>query len=214
MIRLTRNGLEQPADLTELRSQLTAQGAIRLPGLLSPDLISAVTGRIEGGIWRENIHAGINRELLLDDDVTLELLHFLFNRHEFLETISQLVGEEPLGCFRGRVFRMMPGAEFEVDWHDDLTEDNRRAVGLSMNLGTMAYGGGEFEMRAADSGKQLFRSANVGCTDATLFRISEDLQHRVAPIRGDVPRTTFAGWFLWRRNTGQSWANLRIAGGH
>jgi hypothetical protein len=38
--------------------------------------------------------------------------------------------------------------------------------------------------------------ANTGAGDAVLFRIAERLEHRVTSLRGDVPRTAYAGWFL------------------
>jgi hypothetical protein len=39
------------------------------------------------------------------------------------------------------------------------------------------------------------RFVNKGFGDAIVFRIGGNLEHRVAPVRGAVPKIAFAGWF-------------------
>jgi hypothetical protein len=36
---------------------------------------------------------------------------------------------------------------------------------------------------------------NTGLGDAIVFRLSDDLQHRINEVRGAQPKTAFAGWF-------------------
>ena len=42
----------------------------------------------------------------------------------------------------------------------------------------------------------MLAPAAVDAADATLFKISHTLKHRVTPITGTVRRTMYAGWFL------------------
>jgi hypothetical protein len=66
---------------------------------------------------------------------------------------------------------------------------------VSVNLSPQPYGGGVFQLREAASGKMLTEVANIGLGDATLFRIGEDLAHRITDVSGPNAKTAFAGWF-------------------
>jgi hypothetical protein len=41
----------------------------------------------------------------------------------------------------------------------------------------------------------LAEVANTGPGSALIFRIAEELQHRISDMEGDEPKTAFAGWF-------------------
>jgi hypothetical protein len=51
------------------------------------------------------------------------------------------------------------------------------------------------DQRAHQVGDILHEVANIGIGDAIIFRISSCLEHRVSPIEGAVPRTSYAGFF-------------------
>jgi hypothetical protein len=70
-----------------------------------------------------------------------------------------------------------------------------------MNLSTDIFRGGTFELRDRWSLAPLAQVNNTGFGDALLFRISNDLQHRVTQVEDTVAKTACAGWF---RATGVS----------
>ena len=96
------------------------------------------------------------------------------------QMVQQVTGCGPIGCFTGRVYRMLPGPGHYDSWHTDAIE--HRIVGMSVNLGRGMYTGGVFQLRELRSQKLLSEVANTGPGDAILFRISPDLAHRVTPV--------------------------------
>ena len=51
-------------------------------------------------------------------------------------------------------------------------------------------------MKRRDSDAIMQEIHNTGFGDALLFRISKQLKHRVQEVKGEIPKTAFAGWFL------------------
>ena len=88
---------------------------------------------------------------------------------------------------------MSPDAGHYDAWHTD-NADGRLAV-LSINLSPRGYQGGLLQMRERGSEQVITEIANTGIGDALLFRISENLLHRVTGVEGAEPKTAFAGWF-------------------
>ena len=83
-------------------------------------------------------------------------------------------------------------------------------MALSINLSTDVYGGGTFELRDRQTKAPLAQINNTGFGDALLFRVSNNLEHRVTEVVGKVAKTACAGWF---RATGVSlFADLVEAG--
>jgi hypothetical protein len=195
MVQLTRSGLTLPSqpDLDRLRAEFDRQHCIRLPGLLEPALLNFVRDRLEEAEFNERTHDDIGAELCLRHDVVLDLLHFLANDHKLFTLVQQLTGCDHIGCFVGRIYRMVPGSGHYDSWHSD-TRDHR-LIGLSLNLGTPGYEGGVFQLRERRSKDILCEVANTGSGDAILFRIAGDLIHQVTPVEGTTPKTAFAGWF-------------------
>jgi hypothetical protein len=130
----------------------------------------------------------------MDGGSARALLLFLCNDVALFELVRAITGCDRIGAFGGRVYRMLPGAEHEGTWHDDLAEG--RMVTLSINLGDAPYSGGVLEIRDRQSKRVLQRVANTGFGDAVIFRIGRELQHRVTAVEGSVPKTAYAGWFV------------------
>jgi hypothetical protein len=199
MLQLTRNGIAGSFDLEAMRAEFDANRALRLPGLLAGDLLAKVHRRLELGQWIEDVHPGISRELVLRDRPGWQMLHFLASSPGMLAVVRGISGSPEISNFRGRVYRMLPGSENRIRWHDDLSELHGRIVGISVNLGPLPYSGGTFQLRRHGSRRLICELPNVGPGDAILFRISPELKHRVTPVLGTEPKTSFAGWF---RSTG------------
>ena len=65
---------------------------------------------------------------------------------------------------------------------------------LPTTRGRSSYEGGALEIRDRRGGPST-HARNAALGDGLLFGLGEHLEHRVLPIRGDTPRTVFAGWF-------------------
>jgi hypothetical protein len=94
------------------------------------------------------------------------------------------------------VYRVAPGYGHYDSWHDDIVGD--RMVAMSVNLSTEIYSGGLLQIREKQSKRIVQEVANVGFGDGVVFRLDDSLQHRITDIKGEVPKTAFAGWFQSR----------------
>jgi hypothetical protein len=194
MIQLTRTGIRCSSDLEALREEFAANHVVRLPQLLSADIMSKVWERMECGPWIENVHSDISRELLLDDAQAANLLNFVASSPAFFSAIQKITSCTNATNFMGRIYRMLPG-DHHMSWHTDISDGEGRLVGLSVNLSPRPYSGGVFQLRPRCSTELLCELPNTGSADAFLFRISPELSHRVTPVEGAEPKTAFAGWF-------------------
>ncbi len=193
MIQISRSGVRyEEIRIDELTQEFRERKVVRLPELIEPSLLDHVRRRMEVGPWQPRIHPGIGDEYTLNDLAALSLLHFVANFAEFRGLIARISGSCSLRRFQGRIYRMFPGRHHD-DWHDD--DIDSRAVGLTLNLSSVPFRGGLFLMRARESGRMLAQIANTGQGDALIFKISKHLEHRVADVEGDEPKTAFAGWF-------------------
>lgn len=194
MIKLrTCEVLADSVETQKLRAKFDQRHCLRLTGLLDDSLLELLRPRLDRGQWTHRQHHDIGKELVLQDNYALNLLHFAVNAPAFLGAIASLTGCEDIKRFRGRIYRMEPNSDHYDTWHDDLSED--RLVGMSVNLSFDGYEGGEFELREREAPGRAAKIAPRFAGDAVLFRIDPGIEHRVAPLAGNHPRTAFAGWF-------------------
>jgi len=213
MIRLTRAGAEftgRPADIDRLRQQFDREHCIRLPGLLEPGLLQQVLDGIEHSSFSPRTHKDIGEELCLQNPGTIGLLTFLANDPRFFHIVQQTTGCGPIGCFAGRVYRMIPHSGHYDSWHDDLGD--HRLVAMSLNLSSKVYAGGVLQIRKCATGQIVHAVPNTGLGDAILFRLSRELDHCVTEIDGAAPKTAFAGWFKSQPNFHASILRLTLPG--
>lgn len=179
--------------LQRLSARFNAEHHVILPQLIEPQLLNLISKRLEATTFRPRVYKGLGKDLCPDDIGIAGLLNFLCNRRKVLEFIEALTGSEHLGCFVGKVYRMIPGEDHYDSWHDDVVED--RKIAMSINLTGQSYSGGVLEIRDSRSKQILSRVVSTGLGDAIIFRISADLEHRRTTVVGSVPKTAFAGWF-------------------
>jgi hypothetical protein len=194
LLQLTRTGaLWRSTDLSGLQRTFAERHHVVLPSLFDPALLALVGREIERGEFKEHAHGSIATELRLQPGICTGLLLFIVNDPELYRFVEIVTSITPIRSFTGRVYRRH--AERHHDsWHSDLDEDRR--VGMSINLTSEPYEGGVFEIRDVGTEETLASTANIGFGDALLFRLAPVLRHRVTAVRGTVPKTAFAGWFL------------------
>jgi hypothetical protein len=197
MLQITRTGTVVEGslrDLDELRTAFEVQHCVRLRGLLDPELIHLIRGRVDDTQFYERPHDTIAQEQCLANPTVQATLVFLVNDDVFFDAVRRITGCDQFKGFYGRIYRMLPNPTHFDSWHDDV--DGDRVIGMSINLTVDEFRGGEFQIRERGSELPHHQIANTGLGDAILFRISENLQHRVASIEGTVAKIAFAGWFV------------------
>jgi hypothetical protein len=194
MLQLTRKDLVLRGDLDPLRDRFATNHCVVLEKLLEPALLAKVQQQIEGAPWHSSSQGKFGTEFTPDDPVTIHLLFFLLNSPKFLNVIRTITGCPQISEFVGRVYRLSPSPQQQFSWHSD-TKDPQRQVGFSLNLSTDVFSGGTFELRDRLTLTRLAHVNNTGFGDALLFRISDNLQHRVTEVVDTVAKTACAGWF-------------------
>lgn len=205
--QIARRGVTrpEPAEVRAWRAAFDRQHCILLPRLLEPRLVEWLRTRASAGPWQTLIHADLDPpavDLLLRDDVAWGTIATLLNDPVLMSVVADLTGVSGIRANFSRIYRMDPRPEqapasahaVHTDtWHGD--NDGNRLLTLSINLAAEPFAGGELEIRDAGTGHVLHRVANTGPGDGILFRIADDLQHRVREVTGHVSKVAIAGWF-------------------
>ena len=196
VIRLSASAVEitgSSDDLTRARQEFAKSKCIVMADVLEPSVLNQVLGALASTAFRTRTHRGIGVETAAAEGPAIPLLDVLANRKTLFAIIEYIAGCSNIGMFEGRIYRLVPGTGHYDSWHDDLGFG--REVAMSLNLSEHEFKGGELEIRDEHSRKVLCRTHNVRLGDALLFRVADDLQHRVAPMTGTAPKTAYAGWF-------------------
>jgi hypothetical protein len=196
-IQLTRSGcVFEGGDeaIGAWRDEYTRCNWVRWPGFIETRLLAILHTRIGAARFFDKTNHNIGDESRMKQEPVGAALEFLTNDAVLFEVVRAITGCDPVGCFRGRVYRLTPDTGQMTDWHTDLTQG--RMATMSINLSTEPYDGGILQFREPGSENILSEVANTGAGDVVLFRIAKGLEHRVTALRGTVSRTAYAGWFL------------------
>jgi 2-oxoglutarate-Fe(II)-dependent oxygenase superfamily protein len=197
LIQLTRKGVVftgTQRDLDSLREKYDRSHYVILPQLYEPTLLEEIMRRVDTAQFPPKDHGGVGLEFCMDDSVTESMMSFFPNNPTFLRLIERITGQPRLGEFIGRVYRLTSSDGHYDGWHDDCCD--QRVVTMSVNLSRQEYAGGVLQMKLRASDEIIQEIHNTGFGDALFFRISNQLKHRVQEVKGEIPKTAFAGWFL------------------
>lgn len=183
-------------DLARLAAHFAQRHWARLPGLLAGQALARAHAALAEGRFQPKDHGPVGRELCLAPCALTEALTAQFNQRALFEAIDAITGCGGIGCFEGRVYRLVPGTDHRDAWHHDRIAS--RLVALSLNLSERPYEGGTLLLRDARSEAVLDEVENIGPGDAIVFRLGHDLEHRIGDMRGREPKTAWAGWFRMR----------------
>lgn len=198
LIRIGKSGVIScglDGGLDGLRRQFDREHYVRLPKLFEPALLRFIQSEIERSEFYERIHQGIksNKELCMKQNSAFGALLLFMNDEKLFKMIQSITQCDRIGCFEGRVYRVIPGHGHHDAWHSDMAEN--RLVAMSINLSTEVYAGGTLQIRDCVSERIVSEVPNVGTGDAIIFRLSPGLQHRITEVKGKALKTAFAGWF-------------------
>ena len=195
--RLTRAGVEAPSDRERphWREAFDRQHCLRFDDFLEPALLDWIRGALAGARFGTRIHAALSppvRDTVLEDALLQARLLLITNDAALFSAVEAITGCDAIGCFAPVVRRQDPGDGNHDEWHGDV--DGNRLVGLSINVGEK-FDGSAIELRDHATQTPVHRATNAEPGSALLFRISPDLQHRVAALEGGASRTVLTGWF-------------------
>jgi 2OG-Fe(II) oxygenase superfamily len=196
MLRLSKSGpicTASAEDFELWRTSFDRNHLIQLRGFLEPSLLQLIQDVLERTPFHRRVQeTGI--ELRAVDPTPYYALELLMNSPKLFRIVREMTGCPGIVCFNGRIYRRLPSPEYNQSWHNDVTRDGR-LIAVSVNLSRSAYAGGVLQIRHAGSQQIISEAHNTGFGDALLFRIDPDLEHRLTPVEGDVPKTAMAGWF-------------------
>ena len=199
LVQITKSGTifsGKEEDLNCLYTKFNQNHCIKLSNFLEPGLLQFIQNELDkDGFYKDKYKVGKDKAVgfLPKNKTVNSLLHFLTNEQTLFQLIQKITGCPQIGCFTGRVYSKIPNQGQYDSWHDDLTDN--RMISISINLSKEIYSGGFLQILESKSGKIIHEIANTGFGDAIIFRLSQDLKHRVSKVDGTVTRTTFTGWF-------------------
>ncbi len=183
----------RPKELAKFQRAFRRFACTRIPRFFNPAVLRNIQARLSEKEFYNRFDSGIAYESCMKKNDLFGFLHFLLNDEILFRFVEHLTGCGTIRCFLGRLYRMVPGESHYDTWHNDM--DGKRMIGLSINLGSSSFRGGYLEIRDEIRKKIKRRIANTTPGDAVLFQVSDDLKHRVTPVRGRHPRIAFVGWF-------------------
>ena len=180
-------------EIESARAWFRAHGFLKLRGLIEPRLLGSLLDAIDRTEFRNRVHEGIGIELSAEEGPVSSALEFLMNDPALAATISSITECGTIGCFEGRVYRLVPQSGHYDSWHSDVGQD--RLIAMSINLGRVPYEGGVLQIKRANDAEILGEVENRSTGDAVIFKVHPSLRHRVGPVEGSEPRTAYAGWY-------------------
>jgi len=211
MIQLTRQGLNFTGvekDLDSLRREFDRRNCLLLENFLHPEVVSLLLPMIGTATFHLEHHDHVGSELQMEPNVALEFLSFLTNDLKLFDLVQKITSCSRVGCFQGRIYKLIPDPTHILDWHNDFNEPGR-LIAMSLNLSTAPFRGGVLQIREVRGGRIVSEVANTGFGNAVIFRISRGLEHQVTQLQGDAPRVSFAGWFRSDPDIRTCWRQLR-----
>lgn len=121
----------------------------------------------------------------------------MLDRPELRDWLARVCGTSDLGRVVGRLVETRPGQEGGLRWHDDLIDPQRR-LGVVVNLTSVPYEGGLFEMRRKGENTPFCVFQHTKPGTMMVFAVNAGVEHRVTPVISGGPRRVFAGWYLQR----------------
>jgi hypothetical protein len=128
-----------------------------------------------------------------------KIVNLLLERPNLLTWLEAATGVSPLGSAAGRLVQTRANQRDELAWHDDRVDDKRQ-LGVVVNLSGATFEGGDFEMRYKTEKMPFLSFRHNQPGSIMLFAVRSDLEHRVTPLISGGPRRVYAGWLMSNRD--------------
>jgi hypothetical protein len=181
-------------DIDALRREFTSCHAVVLRAFLDADERKWIERKLEEASFDlHTIEATGKTELLMQPNAISALLLFKLCDPEMFDLVEAVTGCEPVGSFRGRTYRMVPGAGHVSPWHDDAVQG--RLAAFTINLSPEPFDGARLQIKSVADDELQTEVGDLDFGDAVLIQVSRAYQHRNSPLLGTVPKTSYAGFF-------------------
>ena len=177
-------------------AEFAERRVLELPDLFAPDARALLARTLaDSRFVPDDMQIGGSR-LRESPPRIAPLMCWLLGQPALRRWIETITATAPLAAVGGATARFEAGGGQHLDWHNDLKPDRKRMLAVTVNLGTLPYEGGRFEMKRRDADAPFFQHAHLQPYGALIFAIDKTLLHRVTPVTAGGPRTVFGGWFL------------------
>ncbi len=188
------DGMRLPtgAQLGRLRKKFASVPALRLPGLLSPDLCRYLLEQIARFRFLADAAYDRPRNFKSPEVIVARTLSALLSEPTLCEAVGAVTARR-VRTFSGVFSRHIQGGR--QPWHGDIVKGQARVAGLAVNLSARPFEGGQFQLRRKHSVRPLATIPYEDPGDGCLFEIDRKWQHRGAPVLGPAPKILFVGFF-------------------
>jgi hypothetical protein len=186
--------LADEATTAAIADAVATTGGVVLHDVIAPDLLASWMRVVDATPFR---HVDIGQSGQFgtrnNDMSAATALPFCMAlaRPVFMAWLERIGGCAAISHIEGHLAQMQPG--HAVHWHRDAGLGIRR-LALVLNLSTLPYEGGRFELRRKSTQEPLLSYYAHATGSLAIFRLGEDLQHRVLRLTSGGPRNIFAGW--------------------
>jgi hypothetical protein len=181
-------------DIDSLRQAFELHHAVVLRSFLDADEREWIRRRLDRAVFHQHtIEATGKIELLMQPNGISALLLFKVCDPETFGRVEAITGCEPIGDFRGRTYRMLPGAAHVSPWHDDAVMG--RLAAFTINLSPEPFEGAKLQVKRVADDELVTELGDLEFGDAVLIQISRAYQHRNSPLLGTAAKTSYAGFF-------------------
>jgi hypothetical protein len=183
------------ADAALLRAQFEERSSLLFSEAFEPGLLDKLMTRAAAAPFVEDIVKRIGTREIEQPQRVGASISLLLGRLDLLEWLERATGLTPLRAVAGRLAQTRTNGCHELVWHDDMSDDRRR-LGVVVNLSDQPFTGGEFEMRRKGSPLPFHMVKHDRPGAMMVFAVDPRIEHRVTPVVSGGPRRVYAGWAM------------------
>jgi Rps23 Pro-64 3,4-dihydroxylase Tpa1-like proline 4-hydroxylase len=181
-------------NITHWKSAMSQDKAARLPCVFQPDFSELMRSICDAASLVEEKVEGVGKRWIEPLDRVGKVLSHVLSDQGVLAWVGEVGDRGTVSHVSGKLASYSAENSSFLDWHDDNFEGRR--IAIVIDLSEHAFEGGEFEMRMRGASDPHFRHRLQGFGTGLIFRVAEDVEHRLLPVTAGGPRRTFAGWFF------------------
>lgn len=173
----------------EQRPALLVEGAIDGP------LLESLLGRAAAASFVDDDVKNIGTRQIETPQRIGKVISLLLERPNLLAWLEAATGIGPLRAAAGRLVQTRANSGDGLAWHDD-GGDEKRKLGVVVNLSDRSFDGGTFEIRHLGANAPFLAYRHNKPGSIMFFAVRPDIEHRVTPLTAGGPRRVYAGWLL------------------